>query len=206
MTIRFTPVLSSYLTDPPGRFPPPQPDDRFAWWKLAVPSPVYWGCIVQITKITSADLVSVKFFARDATLLPTEVEIDLRDRNQAWRGLPSTIASTLEPLPATVGELGTQTCAVLCVSTALLDKEHLTGKVEFIKYPYTEELVDENAALRTMVTNQAIALLKARNAGLQLQVDELTAALRERDPRLLDRLPVYQVIGKHLAALDEVIP
>jgi hypothetical protein len=130
-TTRFA---ASYVTGPQA---------IFKWHYDAKPKPVYRICLVQITAIASTDQVTVRCFTQDGTLGPA-MDVNLADWNHAWRTAPSTI----DPVPATVGELGTDSCALLCLSDAVLKRYIDPDLVAFAKYPFGEDaLVLQNAKL-----------------------------------------------------------
>jgi hypothetical protein len=159
MTFEFPTVLNSDETDPDGRFPPPASDASFHWWKWATPAPTYRICVVKIIAIETADKITVKFFNVDGQLDSTEVQIDLSDQDSVWRTLPTTIGT----LPSSLGQLGSDTCAVLCVTDKVLGWTPLQPGV-FRKYPFAEdstESVKRMAGLMQKVIRDLIRLMSA---------------------------------------------
>lgn len=169
-------VIKAINVHPTKRFPPNYVKNHaeFTWHLEAKPEPAYWICLVQITAITSADLITIQCFNHNDALGPA-ISVDLADWTQVWRTAPSTI----DPLPATIGELGTDTCAVLCLSDAVLKKLGDPADFAFAKYPYGEDAIrKENmkllAALTTLRTQVSSEFFKTTIDHLGLGTLSLT--------------------------------
>jgi hypothetical protein len=137
-------------TVPNQRFAAPSSNAVFNWWELAFPQPAYRLCVARIKAITDQDRFSCQLFDRNNNLKPGELDIDLRDWTQVWRGFPSTI-DLPGPLSAPVDPV--KNCTLLCVSEAALDKAGWSvGEIgTFSKWPRGEDLVTEAKQLRDFV-------------------------------------------------------
>jgi hypothetical protein len=170
MTIKFKYVEKVGEARPASRF------DRarvmsgapFLWHRWA-PGPVYRLCVVQIMAIKGPSEITVRCFNQNAQLVGPAFDVELDDWAQTWSAAPSTVL----PLPANE-ELGDDSCAVLCLSDAVIAQNQLAG-VSFAKFPYAEDidgLVATLNALRMHVSDDVFQNVLASNG---IDMTELAA-------------------------------
>ena len=169
MSIEFPFVEHATDATPQQRFRPARvtSGQPFRWHRWATPAPAYWLCLVQIVGIEGPDQIRVQCFDRDGHLTGAPFDVNLADRDHAWRTAPST----LNPWPATMAGLGQDTCAVLCLTERLLRSASLFDIVPFVKYPYGEAAAEQEntnlraalKALRAIVGQAAFDPILAQN-------------------------------------------